>query len=373
MALFLGVTALSLFLAYFCQNTEQVQLHMGLNGRGLKSGYHTRQEVLNKWLCAGIYVVLTALSVCRIASGNDYWGYAEMFDLISQGRTVSSEIGFNAVVLLMQHIFGREAYLPIFGLFSILTVFFFVKTIYDQGEWFVFSLFLFLMNGYYFSSFNSIRYYLGLGIAMFSMKYVIKGEYGKFVLWICLGALFHKSILVVIPGYLAAKWLAGRKLKKWHIAVGILLILSLFFGRDIYRRIIFFFYPFYENSQFDHVDYSITNIGKCAGTLFLAGVCYKTGVKENIRNKFYLYLTAAGFVLYTCGAFIPEVSRIGYYFVSSQIFLIPNLLKSLEKGILKKILIFGVVAVFLAHFALFLKTAYDTNIRLLPYLNWIFN
>ena len=373
MALFIGVTVLSLVLAYFCNNAEQVQLHIDSKEKRYLSGQSTRQEVFNKWICGAIYLILMALSVCRIASGNDYWGYAEMFDLISQGRPVSSEPGFNGVVLLMQSIFGGEKYLPIFGLFSIFTVFFFVKSIYDQGEWFVFSLFLFMMNGYYFSSFNSIRYYFVLGIAMYSMKYVLKGEYGKFILWIVAAAFFHKSVLVVIPVYLTAAWLAKKGLKKWHIAVGGLLVLSLIFGKDLYRRIIFTFYPFYEGSQFDHVNYSVTNIGKCAGTLFVAAVCYKSAIKDHVRNQFYFYLTLMGFVIYTLGAFIPEVSRIGYYFVVAQVFLIPNMLKSMKDGIWKKIFMAAVILAFMGHFALFLKTAYSVDIRLLPYLNWIFD
>ena len=373
MALFLGVTVLSLALAYFCNNAEQVQLHIDSREKSYLSGQSTRQEVFNKWICAAIYLILMALSACRIASGNDYWGYAEMFNLISQGRPVSSEPGFNGVVLLMQFIFGQEKYLPIFGLFSILTVFFFVKSIYDQGEWFVFSLFLFMMNGYYFSSFNSIRYYFVLGIAMFSMKYVLKGEYGKFILWIVAAAFFHKSVLVVIPTYLIAAWLAKKGLKKWQIVVGVLLILSLIFGRDLYRKIIFVFYPYYEGSQFDHVEYSVTNIGKCAGTLFVAAVCYKRAIKDNMRNQFYLYLTLIGFVIYTLGAFIPEVSRIGYYFMVAHIFLLPNMLKSMKDGIWKKTFMAVVILAFIGHFTLFLKTAYSVDIRLLPYLNWIFN
>ena len=127
----------------------------------------------------GIYVVLAALSACRIASGNDYWVYTNMFNLIAQNRHVSSEFGFNALVRLMQYFFGTEgySYLPIFGLFSLLTVYFFLRAIYEQGDWFLGSLFLFLMNGYYFSSFNSVRYYLVLAIALYSIKYVLRGEY----------------------------------------------------------------------------------------------------------------------------------------------------------------------------------------------------
>lgn len=377
MVLFVGVTVLVLLMAYFCNTGESVQWHMrAVSDRqmGLRSRM-TRQHALNLWLCGGIYVILSALSACRIASGNDYWVYTGMFSLIAQGRHVSSEFGFNALVRIMQYFFGTEgyAYLPVFGLFSLLTVYFFLRTIYEQGDWFLASMFLFLMNGYYFSSFNSVRYYLVLAIALYSTKYVLRGEYLKFILWILAAATFHKSVLVVIPVYLGARWLAGIRLRLWHYIVGALLILSLLFGRDIYRFVIFRIYPFYENSMFDTVEYSLTNIGKCAGTLVLSLLCYKSAVRDNQRNRFYFFLNLGGLALYTCGAFIPEVSRVAYYLILPQIFLIPNLLRSISDRFWRRLLTAGTALAFAAYFVLFLRSAYDVNIRLLPYLNWIFN
>lgn len=377
MVLFVGVTVLVLLMAYFCNTSESVQLHRKAD-RGTQAGAQgimTRQHALNLWLCGGIYVILSALSACRIASGNDYWVYTGMFGLIAQGRHVSSEFGFNMLVRVMQYFFGTEgySYLPIFGLFSLLTVYFFLRAIYEQGDWFLGTMFLFLMNGYYFSSFNSVRYYLVLAIALYSTRYVLRGEYLKFILWILTAALFHKSVLVVIPIYLGAKWLAGIRLRAWHYIVGILLIMSLFFGRDIYRFVIFKIYPFYENSMFDTVEYSLANIGKCMGTLVLSLLCYKSAIRDNRRNRFYFFLNLGGLVLYTCGAFIPEVSRVAYYLILPQIFLIPNLLRSISHPLWRRLLTAGTALVFAAYFVLFLRSAYDVDIRLLPYLNWIFN
>lgn len=372
MVLFVGVTVIALVMSFFCNNTMHVQSYMSTDSKRRGGGY-TRQQMLNIWLCVGIYTLLTALSACRIASGNDYWEYTEIFSLIAQFRTVSTEIGFNWFVRGMQALFGRWTYLPIFGVISAVTVFFFVKAIYDQGEWFLGSMFLFLMNGYYFSSFNSIRYYLVLGIAMYTMKFVIKGEYGKFFLWICFAALFHKSVLLVIPVYLFAKWLAVIQWKSWHYILGGVLVFSLLFCRDLYREIIFFFYEYYEGSAFDVTDYSYTNIAKCVGTLILSCICFKTGLKDSVRNRFYFILNVGGLILYTAGAFIPTVTRVAYYLVISQVFLIPNLLLSMKDGLWKKLFIVGVAIVFGAYFVLFLKSAYSTDIRLLPYLNWIFD
>ena len=376
MLLFVGVTVLVLIMAAFYSAPEGMQLYRGAERfAGRHQGGMTRQQARNLWVCVGIYVVLSALSACRTASGNDYWVYTNMFNLISQGRHVSSEFGFNALVRFMQFFFGTEgySYLPIFGLFSLLTVYFFLRAIYEQGSWFFGSLFLFLVNGYYFSSFNSVRYYLVLAIALYSIKYVLRREYLKFILWILVAASFHKSVLVVIPLYLGADWLARIRLKRWHYVLGALLALSLVFGRDIYRAILFRIYPYYENSMFDTVDYSLTNIGKCVGTLILSLFSYKAVLREDRRDRFYFFLNLGGLVLYTCGAFIPEVSRVAYYLIVPQIFLIPDLLRGIGNKALRRVLTAGTALVFTAYFAMFLQSAYDVNIRLLPYLNWIFN
>ena len=125
--------------------------------------------------------------------------------------------------------------------------------------------------------------------------------------------------------------------------------------------------------MFDKVDYSLTNIGKCVGTLILSMLCYRTVLKDDRRNRFYFFLNLGGLVLYTCGAFIPEVSRVAYYLIVPQIFLIPNLLRSIGNKALRRLLTAGTALAFGVYFVMFLRSAYDVNIRLLPYLNWIFN
>lgn len=344
----------------------------GFRPVGQYTGYHRRQA-RNVVAEVAIFALLTGVSACRIAVGNDYWVYRDNFKLIAQERHVSSETGFNLIVQGMQQLFGYDNYLPIFALFSFVTVFFFVKALHDQGAYYAFSLFLLMTGGYYFQSLNSVRYYLALAIALYSMKYVLRGEYGKFVLWIVAGAAFHKSILLVIPVYLVARFLAETRLKAWHYALGVMLILSLIFGQDIYRKIIFYFYPFYENSIFDNGQLSYANIGKCLGTLGLCVICYRNSLKDDLVNRFYFFLNLAGLVAYCCGTFIPEVSRVGYYMIISQVFLLPKLLGEMKDGWLKKLCIVGVIGAFLLYFVMLLRGMYAVDVRLLPYLNWIFD
>ncbi len=370
---YVALTVVTVALGLFVDNREYVPAYIrGGRTLGARPGCD-RQQAANRVVVLAVYCLMAGVSACRIAVGNDYWVYRENFKLISQGRGVSYETGFNYVVKWIQQLFGYDEYLPVFGFFSLLTVFFFVKALHDQGSYFAFSLFLLMTGGYYFNSLNSVRYYFALAVALFSMKYVLRGEYGKFILLILAGAMFHKSILLVIPVYLAARLLAAARLKKWHYIMGAVFIATLIFGQSFYRKIIFYFYPYYENSVFDNGKLSYVNILKCVCVLILSLICYRKSLREDLQNRFCFFLNLFGLTIYCCGSFIPEISRVGYYMIISQIFLIPRLLAEMEAKWLRWLAYVGVTCTFAAYFVFLLRGMYALDIRLLPYLNWIFN
>lgn len=412
---YVSLTVVVVALGLCVENGEYVPAAIE-GGRRFGSGPLTRRQARNRIAAAAVYCLLTGVSACRIAVGNDYWVYRDNFKLIAQERHVASEFGFNYIVKWLQQLFGYDNYLPVFAFFSIITVFFFVKALLDQGSYFAFSLYLLMTGGYYFNSLNSVRYYLALAVALYSMKYVLRGEYGKFLLWVLAGAMFHKSVLLVVPVYGVARFLAAARLKKWHYGVGGLFLLSLVLGQRLYREIIFYFYPFYRDSAFDTGQLSHSNIIKTAAVLALCVICWRRSlsrgglfqkslsegnlpggdpVKEGLPEKrkpkggreasgeictgrllakrFYFFLNLLGLVVYCCGSFVPEVARVGYYMSISQIFLLPELLEELPRGWLRRICYGGTVAAFGAYFLLLLRKMYAVDVRLLPYLNWIFD
>ena len=125
--------------------------------------------------------------------------------------------------------------------------------------------------------------------------------------------------------------------------------------------------------MFDNGQISWANIGKCVGTLVLCLFCYRKCIREDRRYRYYFYLNLMGLVVYCCGSFIPEVSRVGYYLIAAQVFLIPGALQRIEKKWFRLLCTVGCVAAFLLYFVLLLRGMYDVEVRLLPYLNWIFN
>lgn len=359
MALYIGLTLVTVALSLLVNNRVTVQPNSV-----------SRQQMVNRILVAAVFVLLFGVSACRIHVGNDYGEYLEIFQALHEGRHVSTEIGFNAVVLLIQFFFGtgQVSSLMIFAVFAFATVFFLLKAAYDQSEWFGYTVFLFMAQGYYFSSMTTVRYYFVLSIALYAMKYAIKRRWAPFVLWILFAALFHKSVLFVIPVY----FLATRKWKKWHLLLGAGVCVSFLVFQEQYRRIIFYFYPFYENSQFDNGETSLLNIAKCLGVLVLSLLYYKYAIRDKEENRFYFYLNAGSLALYVFCSFIPEISRVGFYLNAGNIFLIPGVLKSIPEK--KQRIFFGAVATaaFCLYFILFLRGAYDVSLRLLPYKSWLF-
>ena len=371
--IYIMLTLVTVLLGLFVDNREYVPIQIRGGRQFGEPGGLNKQQARNRVAAFAIYCLLTGVSACRIAVGNDYWVYRDSFKLIAQNRYVSYEFGFNLIVRWIQQFFGYDKYLPVFAFFSILTVFFFVKALYDQGSYFALSLYLLMTGGYYFNSLNSVRYYLALAVALFSMKYVLRGEYGKFVLWILACAMFHKSILLVIPVYLAARFLAASRLKKWHYIVGGILAASLMLCQDLYREVIFYFYPYYRDSAFDTGGLSYANILKCVCVLTLGLFFCRRSLQEDLMNRFYFFLNLFGLIVYCCGSFIPEVSRVGYYMIVSQVFLLPRLLAGMDNNMLKKLAYIGVIGAFGAYFILIMRDMYSVDVRLLPYLNWIFN
>ena len=337
----------------------------------------TRRDAVSAVAEFVIFSLLTAVSACRFALGNDYWVYRENFRRIFYDAHVSSEIGFNLVVKALFHLFGYDNYLPLFAFFSLVTVFFFVRAIHDQGESFVFSLFLLMTGGFYFQSFNTIRYYLALAVAAYSMKYVLRREYGKFLLLIVAFATVHKTILITIPLYLVAYSLARHGVKKWHVAAGGAFLASLVFGQKFYRWLIFKFYPFYENTEFDVSRISYVNLAKCVAAIVLFGIAWWMQRKEEVSpiqesHRFYFWLSVFGMIVFLCGGFVPEVSRIGYYLICAQIFLIPGLVENMKKGWIKQVCRLGAVTGFSLYFVILLHQFYQNDVRILPYVSWIY-
>ena len=330
----------------------------------------SRQQALNGLCLFSIFAILFAVSACRLNVGNDYAKYVEFMHLIASGAYsyVPTEIGFNALVAVLYKISGNENFLLVFAVFAFVTIFFFLKAMYEQSDNFGFSFFLFMAFGFYFHTFNTVRYYLALALALYSIKYVLKGEWGKFLILILIGSTFHKSLLVVIPLY----FLATLSWKKWQLAIMAVFSSSFFFLQDFYLKVVVFLYPSYADTEYLEGGISWFNIMRCAGVLVLSLLYYKDAVKDSRRNRFYFYCNLGALVLYVCCSFLPIITRIGYYLNITQILFLPAIVARIPDKRQKKFFSIMIVLAALGYFALYLMRAGNDGIRVLPYQTFMF-
>lgn len=335
------------------------------------TGKPDRRQALNGLCLFSIFLILFAVSACRMNVGNDYAKYVEFMHLIACDAYdyVPTEIGFNLLVTVLYAISGYENFLLVFAFFAFFTILFFLKAIYEQSDSFGFSFFLFMAFGFYFHTFNTVRYYLALALALYSIKYVLKKEWGKFILLTLLGSTFHKSMLVILPLY----FLATLAWKKWQLALMALFCSTFFFLQDFYLKAVIFLYPSYEDTEYLEGGVSWFNILRCTGVLVLALLYYKQAVRDNKRNRFYFYCNLGALVLYVCCSFLPIITRIGYYLNITQIIFIPAILRKIPDKKQKWFFTAMVVLAAIAYFGLYLLRADNDGIRVLPYDSFMFH
>lgn len=381
----------------------------------------TRQQLTNRVCLWAIFMILFALSACRLNVGNDYAKYVEFMHLVNCDAYVPTEIGFNLLVKLIYGLSGFENFLLVFAVYSFVTVLLFLLALYEQSDEFSLNFFLFMTLGYYFQTFSTVRYYLALAIALYSMKFVLRRQWGRFLVLVLLGATFHKSLLVVIPLY----FLASLRWKKWQLALAALFCTTFLFMQDFYLKVVVFLYPTYEDTEYLEGGTSYINILRCAAVLVFAGIVYlmeqrereagaanqanncvagtaaecgegaaneaggcadgmlskndeRVGNKtrtlaEDARFWFYFYLNLGALVLYTLCSFLPIISRIGYYLTVSQILFLPMLLARVKDEKWRRLFRAGILLAAALYFAMYLSRAANDGVLVLPYKSFLFH
>lgn len=346
----------------------------------------TRQQMCNRVCLFAVFVILSALSACRLNVGNDYARYVEFMHLVNCDAYVPTEIGFNLLVKLLYGLSGFENYLLVFAVYAFVTVGIFLLAMYEQSEDFPLTFFLFMALGYYFQTFSTVRYYLALALALYSMKFVLRGQWGRFLVLILLGSAFHKSLLVVIPLY----FLATLPWKKWQLAVGALFCTTFLFCQDFYLRLVVLLYPTYEDTEYLEGGTSYINILRCTAVLAFAGIVYWQ--ERRLRGKaeiskedaevrdglaaaehFYFYLNLGALVLYVFCSFLPIISRIGYYLTISHLFYLPLLLGRLRDGRWRSVFRVGILLAAILYFMIYMSRAGNDGTLILPYKTFLFH
>ena len=333
----------------------------------------SKGQLISKISLTGIFVILALLGALRVGVGNDYNTYIQNAHELYVGGYTITEPGYDLIVKLLYAMAGGEQYLLIFGLFAFVTTFIFLKGIYEGSDSFAISFFLFMALGIFFRSFNTVRYYFALALTLYSLKYVVRKEYIRFVLIILFAALFHKSVLVVIPLYL----IANRPWNKWVMGALTLMSLGLYLLKDTVMELALKIYPTYQDTiyltQGVGLRENLPAILRCVLVMLLCVPFYKQTIATRRDNTLYFNMNLMAILMYIACSYLPLISRFGYYLITAQILLVANVVMESRKTdqLKARRILWAVCIMGLLYFGSFLKTADKEGIAVLPYNSWV--
>lgn len=187
-------------------------------------GYRAESDrVINGCLIAGT-VTLFLVSGLRFEVGTDYQHFIDEFNIItSQGLQASyTEVGFALLAVIIHSVgLGGEGLYFVCSLILMLSVSYFIYRCINKKFW-CFSLLLFVLLGFFFSSMNLSRQYLGVSVAIFGVATYCSDSKHRLIPFVALtivGALFHTAVILLI----ATPIVVALYRSKWGFKVAVAL------------------------------------------------------------------------------------------------------------------------------------------------------
>jgi hypothetical protein len=140
---------------------------------------------------------------------------------------VGTEMGYVGLNILFNNL--GFTYVGFLFVYSTILNLFLLKVIY-KTNYPIISVILFISSVYFTQEANLIRQMMAVSIFMFSTKYIIKGDFVKYLTFIFLGSLIHFSALLLIPVYFLRAKLISKQLMliTWVLSILSNVVISIF-------------------------------------------------------------------------------------------------------------------------------------------------
>ena len=272
------------------------------------------------------FVVLFVFSAIRYDVGFDYsYTYTKFYNQLILGYNVTH---FEPLFLLLNKfvycVFDNVDF--VFIISSFITVGLMFKTIKKQSSIIPLSVFLLIGSRFYFYSFTQVRQYIAIAIFIYSLQFIIEGKFFKYIIYILIASMFHKLALVYIPLYFVRNI---RLTKKKYL----LLLISTFFLGVLITPV----YTFLASNFYSSYDFVATNSDSVSSVFIILAVfnafliyLYFDKLKNNEYNNLYIFMHVV-LIFIICSTYnITDSYRLVALFSYHTIFLIPNIIKTIN-------------------------------------------
>lgn len=300
-------------------------------------------ENKRKFLRISTFLTLFIISAFRFYVGTDFKGYIGVYNSVIDGTYVNYgfEPGYD-ILMRITSIFSNNNRL-IFVVTSFIIIGAFFLTFEDFSINYYITVFLFVTMYFYFNSFNIIRQFIAISIIFSSLRFIRKRELMKFIIFVLLAAIFHKTALIAIIIYFIRDINLSKK-KYFLITLGSIMLVPLI---PIFMKALVMIVPKYKA-------YLNFNAGSGLGTtsmimfiILIISIHFKDKLLNNDSfNNLYINTTMIAFIFQILSEANTLFTRVSMYFYIFTIVLIPQLIDISEDKYRKKIII-GIIIFFI--------------------------
>lgn len=334
------------------------------NKKSIKNNYmigsgYVSKKIFLVYLFFVIFTILWLVGALRYNVGVDYvvYSYSQI------PRVLSGD--FSAVEPLASLIFivGAKmgSYQYIFAIIQFLIIFFTVKAIYDSSVNYTFSFLLLFLTGFFNSSLNLMRQSIAISIFLFSIKYIFDRKFIKYLFWIVVAFLFHKTAIIYLPVYFLYKYKYSKK--RLGFITLIIILSSFVFGKIlVFVTSYFNVYTNYwgQTEMQDRINnrssgtYWFLNLIIFFFMIFLYEQAKRNGFQQLKELGFYIYiqLICIAIMVFSYVTYVPNFDRLLTMFSYVQILSLPLFFSVKMNKVLKLLLIAVVIISYVIAFYL---------------------
>ena len=258
--------------------------------------------------------------------GVDVSNIGEFFFSKTEASVSPLENGFAYLVWLIGKL--NLTHIGFFFIIGAITNIFIIKSLY-RFQYPVLVFLLYIMSVHFQQELNLIRQMLAVALVFYSLRYIEKCEWRKFLLLIIISFMFHQTSVIALP-FLSLCFVKNSR-NLWKIAKPVLMCLFVFSILVALRKLVFdlssitMYFDIYEGYM-DNEDRIGVGEQKIKPLYNLIVLLTLLRYKQENGKLIYIVFMVIGCVLNNLSIQAPNLSRIALYFTFAYIPMVPYLL-----------------------------------------------
>lgn len=317
-----------IYLSVFSLSVFNYYLSNKISLKGIK-----KDGILEKILCfVFIFFPVIILYGLRKNVGRDYLGYWNMSKNLMAHPTYNiwtsyMEAGYLALNKLANIIFKDPQ--GIFGLVGILLFAILFKTFEKQKKMInvVLAYYIFLMTNFA-SSCNIVRQMIAAAILLYGYRYIIEGNFKRYLLVVVIAAFFHYSVLLCLIFYFV-RFFKKKQIIYFKYGSVVLAGMLIIFPKLVYKLVILFGYSNLLRSEANQGISGLFFLMYLVPELLFVEFYKKDLIAKNYQYEYYIGLLYLQLPLQMSGYINSQIERFSKYIDVLQIILVPMVINAI--------------------------------------------